>query len=541
MFIFLEIHSSSTPNPGLIIIGVVFITQTADISLITMNSSYLMNLSPKFNAILNGNFSDIPDAIHICRQYARALSREVSFTIFDHKMLHDERNWCILSELLIMTTALTIIIIGSYATIEKPMNALEPNPAHPLFDQSDKDKTSNNLESIDTPNAIFMPFLSCIGLLSLYFLLKKIDAATLSNFINAFFLIISNTSFSYTFKFLYKVACRKMAHWTGISSLTFNPRYCLCLSKDTKIHSNGIELETILPESTERERVIKEDALLRVRDDIRPKDQIWNQYFTRGDLYCSFVGMTLNASFALLDYGKIWFLSNTAASLTSIYGIFRLRITSFRTATLILVMFCIYDIYFVFGTSVMESVALNINVPAKLVFPRYASRKTDVIATSMLGLGDIVLPGVVIALCLRYDLYNFHASHKLTEFHHLQKYSKPYFFASLVSYIIAIIMAMAASQIYQAGQPALLYVSPMVLFGIYTTAILKHQVSDLWKYEENMERDEYGNKAIDIDVLCSKETLQLVAELESDQDSDEDPDYIPDSEGNEAEDWESDE
>lgn len=81
----------------------------------------------------------------------------------------------------------------------------------------------------------------------------------------------------------------------------------------------------------------------------------------------------------------------------------------------------------------------------------------------------------------------------------------------------------------------------MVLFGIYTTAILKHQVSDLWKYEENMERDEDGNKAVDIDVLCSKETLQLVAELESDQDSDEDPDYIPDSEGNEAEDWESDE
>lgn len=51
----------------------------------------------------------------------------------------------------------------------------------------------------------------------------------------------------------------------------------------------------------------------------------------------------------------------------------------------------LYDIFWVFGTDVMVTVAKAFDAPVKLLFPR------DIFAQesqySMLGLGDIVIPG----------------------------------------------------------------------------------------------------------------------------------------------------
>ena len=50
----------------------------------------------------------------------------------------------------------------------------------------------------------------------------------------------------------------------------------------------------------------------------------------------------------------------------------------------------------------MVTVAKSLNAPVKLLFP------VDLTATppkfSLLGLGDIVIPGIYIALSLRYDI-----------------------------------------------------------------------------------------------------------------------------------------
>ena len=51
----------------------------------------------------------------------------------------------------------------------------------------------------------------------------------------------------------------------------------------------------------------------------------------------------------------------------------------------------------------MVTVAKNINAPIKLIFPRPAEMEKP----SMLGLGDIVLPGIYIALLLRYDIWKY--------------------------------------------------------------------------------------------------------------------------------------
>lgn len=59
----------------------------------------------------------------------------------------------------------------------------------------------------------------------------------------------------------------------------------------------------------------------------------------------------------------------------------------------------------------MVTVAKSLDVPIKLLFPRPHEPSADITKPpqlSMLGLGDIVLPGIMIGLALRFDLYMFY-------------------------------------------------------------------------------------------------------------------------------------
>ena len=58
----------------------------------------------------------------------------------------------------------------------------------------------------------------------------------------------------------------------------------------------------------------------------------------------------------------------------------------------------------------MVTVAKSLDVPIKLMFPRPGDPEHPTSAPShaMLGLGDVVLPGIVIGLALRFDLYLFY-------------------------------------------------------------------------------------------------------------------------------------
>merc|ERR1719382_2104570 len=82
---------------------------------------------------------------------------------------------------------------------------------------------------------------------------------------------------------------------------------------------------------------------------------------------------------------------------------------NFQNGFLLLIFLFFYDIFFVFGTDVMLTVAKSIDAPIKLLFPTnwaHTNEETGVIEPkfSLLGLGDIVIPGIFIALCLRFDI-----------------------------------------------------------------------------------------------------------------------------------------
>lgn len=104
-------------------------------------------------------------------------------------------------------------------------------------------------------------------------------------------------------------------------------------------------------------------------------------------------------------YTKNWLFNNILATLFCVHGIQFMFLGTFQTGFILLSLLFFYDIFFVFGTDVMLTVAKSIDAPIKLLFPKNWDATPP--EFSLLGLGDIVLPGVFIGLCLRYDILSY--------------------------------------------------------------------------------------------------------------------------------------
>jgi len=81
-----------------------------------------------------------------------------------------------------------------------------------------------------------------------------------------------------------------------------------------------------------------------------------------------------------------------------------LNLDSFKTGMALLAGLFFYDVFWVFGTDVMVTVAKSFDAPIKVVWPKNIWEliekgfglwgETKGISFTMLGLGDIVIPGM---------------------------------------------------------------------------------------------------------------------------------------------------
>lgn len=99
-----------------------------------------------------------------------------------------------------------------------------------------------------------------------------------------------------------------------------------------------------------------------------------------------------------------WFFNNLLGLAFAIEGVEFLTITSTQTGILLFVGLFFYDIFWVFFTPVMVTVASSFDAPIKLIYPHPGKLANVTRPFAMLGLGDIVIPGLVVSLILRYDM-----------------------------------------------------------------------------------------------------------------------------------------
>ena len=220
---------------------------------------------------------------------------------------------------------------------------------------------------------------------------------------------------------------------------------------------------------------------------------------TQFDLICFVIS---SIQMMLYYFFKNWVFNNVMALIFCVHALQSMFIGNFKNGFMLLTLLFFYDIFFVFGTDVMLTVAKGIDAPIKLMFPKdFSGEKPQY---SILGLGDIVIPGIFVSLCLRFDFLkaiNIKYFEKLLKdeakgedvsaFKYLVKTalecSKSYFKAVNFGYLIAIICTVIVMIVYDHGQPALLYLVPGCCLSVMGLAAYNGEFSYMWNFSE----DEY--------------------------------------------------
>lgn len=170
----------------------------------------------------------------------------------------------------------------------------------------------------------------------------------------------------------------------------------------------------------------------------KKKQRLWSMKFDFVSIAASVLALALTVYYVLT---KNWIASNVFGEAFSISAIQLLQLDDFRTGILLLSGLFFYDIFWVFGTDVMVTVAKQFDAPVKILFPKnlFGSEKLQF---TMLGLGDIVIPGIYVAMCLRYD-------------HRSGRVGRPYFKACLLAYTLGLVMTVWVMHTFQAAQVSL--------------------------------------------------------------------------------------
>jgi len=218
--------------------------------------------------------------------------------------------------------------------------------------------------------------------------------------------------------------------------------------------------------------------------------------FERKDVFPLALSLMVGITYVLT---KHWVANNCIGIAISVVAIELLHLDKAVNGCILLSGLFFYDIFWVFGTNVMVSVATKFDAPIKVVFPRdlftggFLSKNV-----SMLGLGDIVIPGIFIALLLRFDA-------RLN-----RNGSRTYFLAGYVAYIIGLLITFSVMFIFRHAQPALLYLVPTCLGIPLSLALIKGDFAKLMEYQDVPEEVKAAKEAkdkADADAaLAKKET-----------------------------------
>ncbi|XP_025048841.1 signal peptide peptidase-like 2B isoform X2 [Alligator sinensis] len=85
---------------------------------------------------------------------------------------------------------------------------------------------------------------------------------------------------------------------------------------------------------------------------------------------------------------------------------------------------------------------------------------------SLLGFGDILVPGLLVAYCHRFDIQ--------------VQSSRVYFVACTIAYGIGLLVTFVALALMQMGQPALLYLVPCTLITSFAVALWRKELTMFW-------------------------------------------------------------
>ncbi|CAF0963867.1 unnamed protein product [Adineta steineri] len=207
-----------------------------------------------------------------------------------------------------------------------------------------------------------------------------------------------------------------------------------------------------------------------------------------------------------------WLFMDVIATGLCISFIALVRLPNLKVSALLLLGLVIYDVFwvyfshYIFTTNVMVRVATReaenplttiarkfnfhrynaprLSLPGKIVFPSMQQSGRF----SLLGLGDIIMPGLVLCFVLRFEsrkrTNNLYNNDPLALINRLT-----YFQCSLFGYCAGLIAATISAEVFKCAQPALLFLVPFTLIPLLLIAHLKGDLNSMWSdpFAENGE------------------------------------------------------
>ncbi|KAJ6788170.1 hypothetical protein PWT90_09090 [Aphanocladium album] len=482
----------------------------------------------------------------------------------------------LLLEAKLVLSAAGIIYVGAHAALRRPPSAAPPRDKKARRKAEDEEKLAQGLEMSD---AILFPIMAGIVLMGLYYLIQYLnDPAIISKVLRWYMSIVSVASlitlYAHGVDLVSAFAFPK--YWRGLDGrlrMADQKKQAVVSCDDVGNVTDG----AVAPPSSPLPGLF---SLLTPTASL--KSSVWNvrgtfkrewllRLFLHGvgeeKAHIKFATMM---SLPLAAATAAFYFTTTSPFLSNILGygmcycsFLVLSPTDLLIGSLVLWGLFFYDIFMVFYTPYMVTVATTLDVPIKLQF-KAAHRQ------SILGLGDIVIPGMFIAWALRADLWMHYrrlVKYESTDLQIVEKdatsgelvtrsetkhreikpsyvevkgnwgdwfwtrrlmflcapkdvppsiaasnFKKTYFYASMVGYLLGMLATLAMLLVFKRGQPALLYLVPGVLGTTYVTAIARGELKVLWKYTEDGSLDTVD---VVVDLDADGNPVKTIGKLEN--------------------------
>ncbi|KAL1007573.1 hypothetical protein UPYG_G00088550 [Umbra pygmaea] len=196
----------------------------------------------------------------------------------------------------------------------------------------------------------------------------------------------------------------------------------------------------------------------------------------------------------------IWILQDLLGMAFCLNFLKTISLSNFKICVILLSLLLLYDVFFVFitplfmpnGESIMVQVALgpdaageqtpgSVTVPAGpethreklpvvMRVPRISpwSQNLCGMQFSILGFGDIIIPGLLVAYCSRFDM-------------RIKSPKNIYFFVCCIAYLCGMAVTFTVMLVTEMGQPALLYLVPFTLLASALLAWWRGEMRQFWE------------------------------------------------------------